>query len=80
MSDEVDKQAHDFAIAVLNDYLSKHDLKTNIDEVIKLADKQSELFAIYYSAYWGFHYSWKQSPQEDLHTVVKSLFDKLRNR
>ena len=58
MSDD-QKQAHDFAISVLNDYLSKNNLTNNLTEISKLTSNDSDSFNIYYFSYYGFLHSLK---------------------
>lgn len=77
MSDEEDKQAHDFAISVLNDYLNKRSLKSNLDDLLELSDGNSNLFAIYYVAYYGFQRSLKHQKKENFQARLTLLAEKL---
>lgn len=77
MSDEEDKQAHDFAISVLNDYLNKRSLKSNLNDLLELLDGNSNLFAIYYVAYYGFQHSLKHQKKENFQARLDLLAEKL---
>ncbi len=77
MSDN-QKQAHDFAISVLNDYLSKNNLTNNLTEISKLTSNDSDLFNIYYFSYYGFLHSLKCHQKKNLKEHLNLLAEKLR--
>lgn len=68
-----EKHAQDFAISVIQDYLSKHDLKFIIRDVSKLESNDSTLFDLYYVAYYGFLASLKNQEKKNLKDRLASL-------
>lgn len=75
---DAEKQAHEFAISVLNDYLSKNDLTSNLTEISKLTSNDSDLFNIYYVSYYGFLHSLKCHQKKNLKDHLNLLAERLK--
>lgn len=75
-----EQQAHDFALAVLNDCLSKLSLEDCINDLQKINANSSISFEVYYVAYHGFLNSLKQQHRENLKGRLKLVADKLHSK
>lgn len=75
-----EQQAHDFAISVLSDYLSKIDLDSETKQISNLLSDDPILFDVYYSSYYGFLYALKHQQKKNLKDHLTLLVHKIHSK